>query len=564
MAFDSAEAIAPDAPYWGRLDISRDGSRLVYLHGPHNQVMVRSRNQLHAVPIEGTEDAKTPFFSPDGQHVGFFISKNAEDLRIASVKGGPSIVVTDSVISVAGASWGRDGFIYADRNGPRSLGRVEARQGAVPKAFTTLDTARGEIDHTWPDVLPNGKGVLFTDTFSPKSGLRDKSVFSIAVAEIPSGRHHVIVNDGMYARYAASGHLLYVTANKTLMIVPFDQNSMKVTGEPAALIQGVRLGAYGSADVAISEDGTLVYATAVEQSRRELVWVTRDGKAQSVDSDWQGGIMYPAISPDGTQVAVTVRPGGETSDIWIKRLDRGPSIRLTFDGLDHYQPTWTPDGRFVTYASNARGFFDLWTKRADGTGPPNVQVSEKKNFFNPQWSPDGKWLLFNTNAGDQDNGDIKAIRPDSDTAVVTLVSSRYREAAPAVSPDGRWLAYSSNEAGQVEIYVVPFPNTRASKWAVSTHGGTEPQWSHRGSELFYRDAGGNMVAVQVSTNPTFSIGRAVTLFSTRGFATDLDRSYAVSPDDRRFLMIRPLTTGGFDKVIVVENWFEELKTRASK
>jgi hypothetical protein len=116
----------------------------------------------------------------------------------------------------------------------------------------------------------------------------------------------------------------------------------------------------------------------------------------------------------------------------------------------------------------------------------------------------------------------------------------------------------------LEIYVVPFPNTRASKWAVSTHGGTEPQWSHRGSELFYRDAGGNMVAVSVSTNPTFSIGRAVTLFSTREFSTDFDRSYAVSPDDRRFLMIRPLTVGGFDKVIVVENWFEELKAKSLK
>jgi serine/threonine-protein kinase len=461
MAFDSAEAIAPDAPYWGRLDISRDGSRLVYLHGERNQVMVRPRNQLHATPIEGSENAMTPFFSPDGQHVGFFIFKNAADLRIASVNGGPSVVVTDSVASVAGASWGRDGFIYADQVGPRALARVEARQGAVPKAFTALDTARGEVDHTWPDVLPNGKGVLFTDTFSAKSGVRDKSVFSIAVAEIPSGRHHVIVNDGMYARYAASGHLLYVTANKTLMIVPFDQNSMKVTGEPSALIQGVRLGAYGSADVAISDDGTLVYATAAEQSKRELVWVARDGKAQSVDPDWQGGFMYPAISPDGKQLAVTVRPSGETSDIWIKRLDRGPSIRLTFDGLDHYEPTWTPDGRWVTYASNAGGFFDLWTKRADGTGPPTVQVTEKKDFYNPSWSPDGKWLLFNTSAGDQANGDIKAIRPGSDTAVVTLISSRYGEYAPAVSPDGRWLAYSSNEAGQVEIYVVPFPNTRA-------------------------------------------------------------------------------------------------------
>ena len=213
LALDSTESIAADAPYWGRLDISRDGSRLAYLGGPPGQILIRPRNQLHATVLAGTEGALTPFFSPDGQYVGFLTYKSVPDLRFVSVNGGPTVVVTDSLVSVAGASWGRDGFIYTDAPGPTSLTRVEARQGAVPKPFTVLDTARGEIDHTWPNVLPNGKGVLFTDAFGPKQGQRNKSLLSIAVAEIPSGKHRVIVDDGMYARYAASGHLLYVTAN---------------------------------------------------------------------------------------------------------------------------------------------------------------------------------------------------------------------------------------------------------------------------------------------------------------------------------------------------------------
>jgi serine/threonine-protein kinase len=564
IAFDSVESMAPDAPYWGRLDISRDGSRLAYIGGPQSQIMIRPRNQLHAAALAGTELAFTPFFSPDGQHVGFVTLKNRPDLRMVPVSGGPPVVITDSLISVAGVSWGRDGFIYADVAGPAPLLRVEARQGAVPRTFTTLDTAQGEIDHTWPDALPNGKGVLFTDTFSAKAGLRDRSVFSIAVAEIPSGKHRVIIPDGMYARYATSGHLLYVTANKTLMIVPFDQSSMKLTGQPSALIQGVRLGAYGSADVVVSDNGTLVYATSAEQSKRELVWVARDGKSRSVDSDWQAGFMYPALSPDGKELAVSIRPSGETADIWIKQLDQGPTMKLTIDGLDHYGPAWTPDGKLVTYTSNTNGFFDLWTKSADGSRRAQLQVAQRRDLFNPRWTPDGKWLLFNTSAGDEGLGDIEGIRPGRDSLAVTLVGTRFSESSAEVSPNGLWMAYNSNEAGDFEVYVVPFPNAGSGKWVVSNHGGREPHWSHTGNELFYRDGNGNLVAVQVNNTPTFSMGRATMLFSTRPYHSDFDPSYAVSRDDQRFLMVRPLTAGGFDKLVVVENWFEELKAKARK
>jgi Tol biopolymer transport system component len=336
---------------------------------------------------------------------------------------------------------------------------------------------------------------------------------------------------------------------------------MKVTGERVPLVQGVRLGAYGSSDVAVSENGTLIYATSAEQSRRQLEWVARDGRSQSVDPDWQDGFMYPALSPNGRQLAVTVRPSSQHGDVWIKQLDRGPSMKLTLDGLDHYNPAWTPDGKRVTYTSNAQGYFDLWTKPADGSTAAALQFGEKLDLFNPRWSPDGTWLLFNSSRGAINLGDIYGIRPGVDTAPVTLVSTRFSENDPEVSPNGRWMVYASDESGAFEIYVVPFPNTHGGKWLVSPHGGTEPHWAHSGNELFYRDGNGNLVAVRVITNPTFSIGRAVTLFSTRSYSSDFDPSYAVSSDDRRFLMIHPLTTGGFDKLIVVDNWFEELKAK---
>ena len=146
-----------------------------------------------------------------------------------------------------------------------------------------------------------------------------------------------------------------------------------------------------------------------------------------------------------------------------------------------------------------------------------------------------------------------------------VVATKFSEMSPALSPNGQWLAYVSNETGEDEIYVVPFPNTGAGKWAISAGGGTEPLWSHRGSELFYRDASGDLVAVQINTSPTFSLGRSAALFPAAGYASlRFTPQYAVALDDRRFLMIRPLETRTPDKLIVVENWFEELRVKSRK
>jgi Tol biopolymer transport system component len=287
-----------------------------------------------------------------------------------------------------------------------------------------------------------------------------------------------------------------------------------------------------------------------------------------VDPDWAAFYMgTPTLSPDGKSVAEARAANVESpSGIWIKRLDRGPSIKLTVDMKDSFMPAWTPDGKSVTFSStSATGATDLWTQRADGGAQAVMQVHEKSKLYNARWSPDGKWLLFQTDVESPGSGDILAIRPGIDTAPVPVVATRSSEISPALSPNGRWLAYVSNETGEDEIYVVPFPNTGTAKWAISAGGGTEPVWSHRGSELFYRDASGNLVAVKVNTSPTFSLGRATVLFPAARFTSlRFNPQYAVALDDRRFLMIRPLQTGAPDKLIVVENWFEELRTKSPK
>jgi serine/threonine protein kinase/Tol biopolymer transport system component len=571
LVLDSAEAMVPGGGFWGRMALSPEGSHLAYVGIPRGTIWIRARDQLHATAVPESEGAITPFFSPDGKSVGFVIGRR---IQFASISGGAATVVTDTLVGVAGASWGRDGFIYTDGLGAASLVRVKARAGAVPQWFTTLDSAKGETDHIWPDVLPNGKGVLFTVLHGRTTDANGRTPFSLAVADIPSGKHRVILNGAMFARYSPSGHLLYITPDRALMMVPFDQNSMKVTGEPTTLFESMRLGTSGSADLAVSSDGTLVYATGANAGNGEFVWVTRDGKAQSVDSTWQGYFTYPALSPNGKALAVTVNSSSRR-DIWIKQLDKGPAARLTLDGNSNIYAAWTPDGRSVTYSSAAQqagaadrsngAAGDLFTKRADGSSQAALQLKAKTPVVGTLWSPDGKWLVYRTDRQWPGASDIMAIRPGVDSVPIPLVATRFTEFSPAISPDGRWLAYSANESGRYEIYVVPFPNTNAAKWIVSTLGGTEPRWSHRGNEMFYRDGAGNMVAVEVKTKPVFSVTRSTVLFSASRFAAfEASPQYDVSADDQRFLMLRPVAGSASDRLIVVENWFEELKAKSRK
>jgi hypothetical protein len=436
----------------------------------------------------------------------------------------------------------------------------------VPKWFTALDSAKGEFDHLWPHVLPNGKGVLFTVAINGKNTPTGNSLFAIAVADIPSGKHRVIIYDGAYPVYTSSGILLYVTSKRTLMKVAFDQNSMKVTGEPSAVIQGMRLGSFGATDLAVSSTGTLLYsigAALTESDKQQLVWLTRDGKAQPLSPDWQGLFQEPAISPDGKQLAITQSADGRTGEIWIRQLDGGAMVKLPPERTWNSGAAWTADGRSVTFSSNApNGMFDLLTQPTDGSTKPRLAFHGRRVFV-PRWSPDGKWLTFGLENNDPEGGDIVGIRPGIDTAPVPLVATRMYDGMQEVSPDGRWMVYGSDVTGRFEIYVVPFPNTKAGKWQISSAGGIWPKWSARGNELIYRDTKGDIFAVALRTTPTFSFERPRRLF-VASRAVYLLNGYAVSPDGQRILMIRRVGAEVPDKLIVVENWFEELRGKGGR
>ena len=312
MAFAAGEEMAAMAGR--RFALSPDGTVLVYVGGREGRLRVRRRDQLHSTELPGTERALSPFLSPDGAQVGFF-SEGA--LKIASLQGGPIVVVTDVLDWSGGASWGPDGFVYAALPAFSGLVRLRPEPGAVPRLFTRLDATNGETDHHYPDVLPSGEGVLFTVDHASVTG----STKSIGVADLETGSHKLLV-EGLYARYAASGHLICVAPDSTLMVAPFDRERLQLTGPAEVVSPKQRVGFRGAVDLAVSATGTLVYATGPGEGLRELVWVSRDGTVEPLDPSWQGGFGWPTLSPDGSTLAVVM-----TSANGGRRLDPGHGER---------------------------------------------------------------------------------------------------------------------------------------------------------------------------------------------------------------------------------------------
>ncbi|MEQ1855767.1 MAG: protein kinase [Longimicrobiales bacterium] len=531
------------------LALTPDGSRIVYVGaapGGGSQLWVRRIDDLDAVPLPGTEGAGGPAVSPDGLTVAF---QGAGAIRTVAIGGGPATTVTSSADPAAGHAFGPDGIYF----GAESILYRVSTAGGEPEAITA-PTAGAR--HLHPDVLPEGRGILFTMF---RGSTLDSS---IGVVGPDGGEAKEILTGGM-ARYVATGHVVYLTTGGTLMAAPFDLRRLEVTGPSTALVERLYFKSSLAANFALSYSGTLLYATRGGGDVTELVWVSRTGSATSVDPAWTGVFGSPTLSPDARRVAMTV-VSGPTQAVWVKQLDRGPTLRLSFEGTENNYPIWTPDGASVTYYSNRAGLSaDIWTQRADGSGQAVIQLDREEPLTESLWSPDGEWLVYRTDFDGPGAGDILAFRPGRDTLPMPLVATRFAETAPAISPDGRWLAYASNETGRSEIYVVPFPDVGNARWAVSPGGGSEPTWPRSGKEILYRNGQGEMVSVQVETEPTFSTGRTNVLFSTSEyFASQFHRTYDVTADGERFLMMRPVSGDIRPNVILVLNFFEELRELA--
>ena len=541
----------------GRVAISPDGNRLVYV-GPAQrgtQLWLREHDQLKSTPIAGTEGGGSPFFSPDGRQIGFVIA--GTKLRSVSLDGGPTQTLSDS-INASGSDWGPDGYIYTEVDS--GIARIRASGGPLELLYNFL--THKESGAEWPIVLPGAKGLLFR-TRRPNQGVGD---FQIVAMPLPRGEPHVLMR-GVYARYSPTGHLLVVTAEGKLVAAPFDPKTLKLTGSPVGIVEGIGVEVGGfSTNLALSASGTLVYTTGAAVQNRKPVWVTREGVESLVDSTWDppGAIQAFSLSPDGKALAVDLLQSGNNA-VWIKQIPSGPFSRLTFGDTTNLRPTWSADGRSILFLGNAstNGGTPMM-RRADGTGTTRTLVHSSFTFGQTFQTHDGKWVIARRSFFEAGKGDIYGIR-DGDSTLVPLVAGPASEIHPAVSPDGRWLAYASDESGTAEIYVRPFPDAASARWQISTAGGIAPVWSHSGKELFYRSNQDAIMTVAVHPGSTFSFDPPKRLFSTAQYiGIGPVPSFDVSPDDKRFLLLRETASNERNELIVVQNWTEEMRQRGRK
>jgi serine/threonine-protein kinase len=342
-----------------------------------------------------------------------------------------------------------------------------------------------------------------------------------------------------------------------LMAVPFDVGQLRVTGTPVPVVEGVLQDSGGTAHYSVSATGSLVYVSGGAAAiQRRLVWVTRNGTEEPLAAPAQA-YGYPRLSPDGRRIAVEL-----DSQIWLYDLSRDTLTRFTFEGKLNQSPGWTPDGKRIAFRSNKEGSSNLFWQLADGSGGLERLTTGQVTQNLTSWSADGQLLAFFENSPTMQR-DIWVLRL-SDRKAQPFLQTSFNEGAPSFSPDGRWLAYLSNESGRPEIYVQPYPGP-GGKWQISTDGGSEPVWNRDGRELFYR-SGNKMMAVQVTTQPSFSAGKPTTLFEKEYAASQFPATgiaYDVSADGQRFLMVKETDQNtAAAQINVVLNWFEELKRRA--
>jgi serine/threonine-protein kinase len=562
--------IAGDAPLAGGISgggliaLSPDGSRLALsLRGVDGKVRLYTRpldqNQIN--PLAGTENASIPFFSPDGEWIGFFADGK---LKKVSIGGGAVVTLCDAPMP-RGASWGDDGNIIAAlRNG--ELSRIPS-SGGTPIPVTKLKP--GEVSHRWPQVLPGSQIVLFTAPSQSPANFEDSN---IDVVTLKTGERKTVQHGGFSARFLATsnrtGHLVYLRQH-TLFVVPFDPDRLALTGVPTPILEDVSASTGAGGEFAFgrsaSGSGVFVYVAGKGQRNAPISGVDSAGKLQLLHAP-SGNYSTPRFSPDGKRLAFSMDSGPAAADIWVKDTDGlTPTQRLTFLPGVNRDPVWAPDGKYIVFDSTNPAAPGMYWIVSDGSR--EAQRLTGRPIGRPySFSPDGRLLAF-TQPSQRELQDIIIAPiegdPRREPSLRLGKPELFLENArrPAFSPDGHWLAYESEKSGPSDVYVRAFPGP-GGQWQVSTGGGTFPRWSRAGHELLFETPDGRVMAAGYTANrDAFITGKPHVWSEIRLLDLGANSNYDLAPNGK-ILAAMLADDDAPTRVTFLLNFFDELRRRA--
>jgi len=548
-----------------QLSISPDGSMLAFVgeRDRVEQLYLRRFGQLQAVPLAAGAVSE-PFFSPDGQWVGFF-SLADRKLKKIPVAGGSAVVICDIRSNYPrGASWGDDGFIVfnAGAEAWTPLLRVPS-DGGKPEPVSAL--SEGEVAHRWPQVLPGAKAMLFA-AFASVGGIDGANVL---VQPLPSGPPKIVLRGAHYARYLRSGHLIYAQGT-TLFAVAFDIDRLEMHGQPVAVVDRVMgFKVSGASSFDVSDNGTLAYVGGQLASQEvPMQWMRRDGTTTTMRApprDWRD----PQIAPDGKRIAFYVDDGRQ---ITLNTYEWAGDFttKLTFGPIDS-NPVWSPDSSTLVFSSSpsARQLANLYWRPADGSGEPHRLTESSDRHHATSWHPSGKYVAFEQQIS-REQWDVMILPMEitgSGWKAGTpqrLLNGIAQRPGAVFSPNGRWIAYASNESGRSEVFVRAFPGP-GTPWQVSTSGGWVPTWSRRRNELLYLSPDSHVMVVPYTVEGnTFRGGPPVNWSEQRINGRPGPRPFDLHPDGDRVVVSGDLASRtNVDKVVLVSNFFDEVRRRMS-
>ena len=458
----------------GRINVtvSPDGSRIVYV--ADGRLHMRTLDAFESSPISGTdENPGAPFFSPDGEWIGYW-SANDGQLKKIAVSGGAPLQLAPVTPPFGKISWGIDDVIvWGQAEGIMSV----SANGGTPELLIPSAQA-GSLGS--PEILPDGKSLLFH--------VADNSGIQIAVASLESGEPNVLL-PGLHPRYVPTGHLVYGSPENVLLAIRFDVDTLEVVDGPVSMVEDAAFGQY-----ALSDTGSLVYLSGGLGGQRELVWVDREGREEAINAPPRG-YRYPRLSPDETRIAVDILEGATNEDIWIWDLALENFTKLTLDPSRDTHPAWTPDSERIIFASDREGVRNLYSKAANRPEEPQRLTEGPDQQAAMAISPDASRVVFREGSPQYD---LMVLQLDEEGRTEPLAQTTYSEITADISPDGRWIAYDSDESGQREVYVRSFPNVSGARIPVSAGGGgTRPVWARNPQELelFYMRTDGPEAAI---------------------------------------------------------------------